>query len=84
MAVLSGQAQIRDKYTVRRIRISEQLISLINNRNVDIAYTTQLSLKWLLIINYETYLYIFVSKFSLKNTNNRNLTLNSKSDAMVS
>ena len=32
----------------------------------------QLSLKWLLMINYETYLYIFEAKFGLKGTYNVN------------
>ena len=32
----------------------------------------QLSVKWLLMINYETYLYIFETKFSFKDTYNVN------------
>ena len=32
----------------------------------------QLSVKWLFLINHETYLYIFGAKFSLKGTYNAN------------
>ena len=46
MAILSGLAQIswleegrNDKYTVQRILTSWTMFSLINNRNVDIAYS---------------------------------------------
>ena len=39
---------------------------------VKISAICQLSVKWLLAINYETYLYIFDSKFGLKGTYNVN------------
>ena len=43
----------------------------------------QLSVKWLLMINYETYLHIFNATFGLKGTYNVHLTLNSKTDAIL-
>ena len=36
--------------------------------SVKISAICQLSVKWLLMINYETYLYIFDAKFGLKGT----------------
>ena len=43
----------------------------------------QLSGKQLLMINYETYLYIFDAKFGLKGTYSLNQQLNWKTDAIV-
>ena len=37
-----------------------------------ISAICQLSVKWLLMINYETYLYVFDAKFGLKGTHNVN------------
>ena len=40
--------------------------------SLKISAICQLSVKWLLMINFETYLYIFDAKFGLKGTYNVN------------
>ena len=51
--------------------------------SVEFQAFCQLSGKQLLMINYETYLYIFDAKFGLKGTYNLNQQLNWKTDAIV-
>ena len=59
--------------------LTSMVIKNLRKKSSKIKYTYnsyikifQLSVKWLFLINHETYLYIFEAKFSLKGTYNAN------------